>query len=592
MIYSVLPAKEIRVSPSHSNILYNGRIEFIDSSEVRFSQVGCSIKAKFHGTGISGEFSSQGTSCLYVIIDDKIDTHNRQLLKIDGNKKWFSLATGLADTIHSLEIIKTNQYDTKVRFTGLNIDGRGLVEKPEQKELFLEFYGDSNPAGHSAWDPKDMGAVVDNGGYFTYPAITARLLNAAFSNVSGGGAGITNKASWNLRDYYPLIHMNDGDSPANQWNYEDNFWGRTPDAVIINLGANDYYPGALKYEIKAGWRGMINQLRDYYPEAHIVLANSYGWAVGEPADYVHEIVEEFHVNGDDNVSFVKFPWLWGQEHAVVNEHAGFANILAQHLAEELDLPQPEVSSLSSFTDYGEVANGSFEKSTIPGTPDGWRSAGTIHLMKNSMAALDGSNYINLDNDTAVHYANDAIPGDHFLATVYMKSGSGGQGILKLEFRDQGQHLIGEGFINAVDNLSDQWQKVTITGTAPENCWQLRVVLQAGNSSSVDFDNVSTEQEVAVISNEQQITETFILEQNYPNPFNPETKINFHLPHNGRVKFSIYNIRGKKVLVGQEENMSHGSHSIIFNGEDLASGLYLYQIQFENSIKTNKCLLIK
>ena len=74
-----------------------------------------------------------------------------------------------------------------------------------------------------------------------------------------------------------------------------------------------------------------------------------------------QIFAELKAAGDNNVSFVRFPWLWGQEHAVVNEHAGFANILASHLATELGLPQPPPSNLSSFAPHGELKNASFEK---------------------------------------------------------------------------------------------------------------------------------------------------------------------------------------------------------------------------------------
>ena len=56
---------------------------------------------------------------------------------------------------------------------------------------------------------------------------------------------------------------------------------------------------------------------------------------------------------------------------MVNEHAGFANILADHIARELDMPSPDSSTLSSFAPQGQVSNGSFEKSTLEGVADGW-----------------------------------------------------------------------------------------------------------------------------------------------------------------------------------------------------------------------------
>ncbi|MGH7455956.1 MAG: DNRLRE domain-containing protein [bacterium] len=42
--------------------------------------------------------------------------------------------------------------------------------------------------------------------------------------------------------------------------------------------------------------------------------------------------------------------------------------------------------------------------------------------------------------------------------------------------------------------------------------------------------------------------TFHLAQNYPNPFNPETSIRYAITQPGKVKLSVYNLLGHKVLV--------------------------------------------
>ncbi len=468
-------------------VLFTGRFDFSGASKPVFSHVGSSIKANFSGTGISATFSSvKGTSYLYVIIDGKADPQNRRLLKINRRSaKTFVLASHLPAGNHQVEIVKENQYDTKVSFHGFTVTGGSLLAKPARPALSLEFYGDSNPAGHSAWDVADKGAVINNEGYFTYPGITARLLNAEYHNISMGGIGITARAWRNMANFYNLIHMNDEATGSNLWDFSN----YCPDAVIINVGSNDWLAGASKTDIKNGWKSfIINDLRSHYPKAHIVLADSYGWAFNELADYLQETVAELNAAGENNVSYVRFPRLWGQEHAVVNEHAGFANILAQHLAKELNLPLPALSDLSSFAPYGSVTNGSFEKSTLPGVADGWRPHGTVTLVKNASDAVSGTSYLRLYDRAWVHFANSANPGSQFVLTGWMRGARKGDlGKLKIEFKDQGQHTLGtnEGLVT----LTNQWQKYTTTAVAPANTWSVWVVLVAEKYDHAFFDDV-------------------------------------------------------------------------------------------------------
>ena len=471
----------------HDQVLFTGRFDFSDPSKTVFSHVGSSIKANFSGTGISATFSAvSGTSYLYVIVDGHANPEKRTLIKIDRRtSESFVLASGLPAGNHQVELVKENQYDTKVAFHGFGVTGGSQLAKPARHALSLEFYGDSNPAGHSAWDVADGGAVINNGGYFTYPGITARLLNAEYHNISMGGVGITNRAWRNLANFYHLVHMNDAATGSNLWNFSDH----SPDAVVINVGSNDYLRGSSKTDIKNGWKSFItNKLRSHYPKAHVVLAESYGWAFNEPADYINEAVAELHAAGDKNISYVRIPWLWGQEHAVVNEHAGFADIIARHLAKELKLPQPPLSDLSSFGPHGTVTNGSFEKSTLPGVADGWRPHGTVTLVENASDAVAGTRYLRVYDRAWVHFANGADPGDEFTVTGWMRGEkNGARGKLKLEFKDQGQHTIGanEGFCA----LTTRWRKFATTAVAPAKTWSAWVVLAAEKNAHVHFDDV-------------------------------------------------------------------------------------------------------
>ena len=85
---------------------------------------------------------------------------------------------------------------------------------------------------------------------------------------------------------------------------------------------------------------------------------------------------------------------------------------------------------------------------------------------------------------------------------------------------------------------------------------------------------------------------FFLSQNYPNPFNPSTNIKFTLPKPENVKIEVYNIIGQKIETLLNKSMSAGYHEVEFNGQNLASGIYLYRIEAGEWQDVRKMVLLK
>jgi predicted GH43/DUF377 family glycosyl hydrolase len=85
---------------------------------------------------------------------------------------------------------------------------------------------------------------------------------------------------------------------------------------------------------------------------------------------------------------------------------------------------------------------------------------------------------------------------------------------------------------------------------------------------------------------------YTLSQNYPNPFNPLTTIEFTLPKSENVELKVYNIHGKKVSTLVSKNLNHGNHTYTFDGKNLASGIYYYQLVTGNYRQVKKMILLK
>jgi len=71
---------------------------------------------------------------------------------------------------------------------------------------------------------------------------------------------------------------------------------------------------------------------------------------------------------------------------------------------------------------------------------------------------------------------------------------------------------------------------------------------------------------------------FYLAHNYPNPFNPTTTVNFGLPEQSKVTFTVYTILGQKVFELKENRLSAGVHAVNFDASELSSGIYVYQVK--------------
>ena len=90
---------------------------------------------------------------------------------------------------------------------------------------------------------------------------------------------------------------------------------------------------------------------------------------------------------------------------------------------------------------------------------------------------------------------------------------------------------------------------------------------------------------------------FALHENYPNPFNPTTTLRFDLPEISDITLTIYNMLGQKVRTFDYQNTSAGYHSVTWDatnnfGQQVGAGVYLYQLQTKNFVKTRKMVLLK
>ena len=85
---------------------------------------------------------------------------------------------------------------------------------------------------------------------------------------------------------------------------------------------------------------------------------------------------------------------------------------------------------------------------------------------------------------------------------------------------------------------------------------------------------------------------YYLAQNYPNPFNPVTVISFQLLAVSYVNLTIYDITGREVSTLVDGMKPAGRHQIVFDGSNLASGVYFCRLTAGDFKAMKKMLLVK
>ena len=147
-------------------------------------------------------------------------------------------------------------------------------------------------------------------------------------------------------------------------------------------------------------------------------------------------------------------------------------------------------------------------------------------------------------------------------------------------------------------LTNEWQTFTYTFTMNYPTDPLaRLGFDFGTSDlDVYLDNVCLVEMVSStdvdLNGSSMIPGEFALFQNFPNPFNPSTTIRYAVPKSCHVNLTVYNLVGKEIAVLVNETRTPGEYSIVWNGQDLASSIYLCRLKAGNHIEMRKMMLQK
>gem|GEM_PF-3280650 len=176
--------------------------------------------------------------------------------------------------------------------------------------------------------------------------------------------------------------------------------------------------------------------------------------------------------------------------------------------------------------------------------------------------------------------------------IYELQHPGGELHLTLNSTDSEQlDLVLLGSCNPLDCLAMPWwvgSTEFIDGVYPAGTYY--VVVDAFYWNGAPFTFTLGTAGATVDAHEQALA--FSLGHAMPNPFNPSTTLGYSVAQTGLASLKVFDLAGHVVATLVDGMVEAGSHSVVFDGSPLASGVYFATLQVGDGIQSQKLVLVK
>jgi hypothetical protein len=224
---------------------------------------------------------------------------------------------------------------------------------------------------------------------------------------------------------------------------------------------------------------------------------------------------------------------------------------------------------------------------------------SFNIRTNSQNGLGIRSAILCDNANNTLHGYSALSGLvttlNFTEDPFYCLDTGYVGIMSVYYNNNGYNKI-----YTYNSLADSWIELIPDGL-PGNIWVgIKTALVSRRQGGGDPGYVyafDPQREITGIDDHEQagnyaLPAIYALNQNYPNPFNAGTVIRYELPQQSHVIIEIYDILGRKVTTLTDDLQPPGYHQVIWNAENVSSGVYFYKLQAGNYSETKKMTLVK
>lgn len=252
----------------------------------------------------------------------------KRFLAEEGNSD-IVIAAGLEEGVHSFAFYKqAHNGHCNVDINSITVEGR-LIEKPADRDIYIEFVGDSITAGYGAYaaEGTTQQQYPYSDGTQSYGFFLAEKLNADYSLIARCSWGILAGADGKN---IPLIYKYICYSRSMSDLYD---FARKPDIVVVNIGTNDFSQGLVGANFSTKTEEFIKDIKEQNGDVPVIFL--YGMMNNTGYAYINKAVRDY--GGESaGVYTLEIPLSrsGGGGHPSVEEHKTAADLLYNFINEK------------------------------------------------------------------------------------------------------------------------------------------------------------------------------------------------------------------------------------------------------------------
>ena len=322
--------------PATPSIHYVGRNEALPSGGARFGWPGTGFVVRFQGTG--ARVRMDDPSGYFTVV---VDGQEQPRLETTSGEQTYELASGLPAGEHTVEVYRRAEgFFGATTVAAIELDG--TLSAPPVSGRRIEILGDSISCGYGnegADQNCNFSADTENH-YRTYGAVAARSVGAELSTIAWSGKGVIYNYGDDTDEPLPTLFGRTIPSESSGvWDF-----GWQPDAVLINLGTNDFSTDndPTESQFTGAYVALLEDLRNAYPNALLLCTVAPLLSGAEQTlvmGYIQQAVDTRSTSGDTKVKVIDLSTDavgWGCDwHPSIATHEAMAALFTTALKSEL-----------------------------------------------------------------------------------------------------------------------------------------------------------------------------------------------------------------------------------------------------------------